>query len=207
MKDRLAKFIKIEGLSPSRFAEILGAQPSSISHLLAGRNKPSFDFLARMIQRFPRLSPDWLLLGSGPMYRPTIGMDAPEQVGVRPQQVGTAFTSSPVESRVDPTPPPPAPEYASDEVYNRGAAFEAPNVETETAASIPNAEDPRRSEVSVQRSEAGDPARHAERIAEGARPNSGLQVPNSERRTPNAELNRIILCYGDGTFETLAPTQ
>ena len=34
MKDRLEKFIKTEGLTPSRFAEIMGVQPSSISHIL-----------------------------------------------------------------------------------------------------------------------------------------------------------------------------
>lgn len=69
MKDRLEKFIKTEGLTPSRFAEIMGVQPSSISHILGGRNKPSFDFIEKMLQRFPKLNPDWLLLGKGNIYR------------------------------------------------------------------------------------------------------------------------------------------
>ena len=69
MRDRLEKFIKTEGLTPSRFAEIMGVQPSSISHILGGRNKPSFDFIEKMLQRFPKLNPDWLLLGKGNIYR------------------------------------------------------------------------------------------------------------------------------------------
>lgn len=69
MKDRLEKFIKSEGLTPSRFAEIMGVQPSSISHILGGRNKPSFDFIEKMLQRFPKINPDWLLLGKGNIYR------------------------------------------------------------------------------------------------------------------------------------------
>lgn len=71
MRDRLEKFIKMEGLTPSRFAEIMGVQPSSISHILGGRNKPSFDFLEKMLLRFPKINPDWLLLGKGSVYRST----------------------------------------------------------------------------------------------------------------------------------------
>ncbi len=71
MRERLEKFIRTEGLTPSRFAEIMGVQPSSISHILSGRNKPSFDFLEKMLLRFPKVNPDWLLLGKGVMYRAT----------------------------------------------------------------------------------------------------------------------------------------
>lgn len=69
MKERLEKFLKAEGLTPSRFAEIMGVQPSSISHILVGRNKPSFDFIEKMLSRFPKVNPDWLILGKGMIYR------------------------------------------------------------------------------------------------------------------------------------------
>ena len=69
MKERLEKFIRTEGLTPSRFAEIMGVQPSNISHILGGRNKPSFDFIEKMLLRFPKVNPDWLLLGKGSIYR------------------------------------------------------------------------------------------------------------------------------------------
>lgn len=71
MKERLEKFIRTEGLTPSRFAEIMGVQPSSISHILSGRNKPSFDFIEKMLLRFPKVNPDWLLVGKGSIYRAT----------------------------------------------------------------------------------------------------------------------------------------
>lgn len=61
--------MKSEGLKPSQLAEMLEINPAGISHLMAGRNKPSFDFLKKMLMKFPRLNPDWLLLDSGPMYR------------------------------------------------------------------------------------------------------------------------------------------
>ena len=69
MKEKLQQLMKIEGLTSSRMAEILGIQPSGISHILAGRNKPGFDLLQKILRRFPRVNPDWLLLDSEQMYR------------------------------------------------------------------------------------------------------------------------------------------
>lgn len=61
--------MKNEGLKSSQLAEMLGINPAGISHILAGRNKPGFDLLQKILRRFPRISPDWLLLDQGPMYR------------------------------------------------------------------------------------------------------------------------------------------
>lgn len=69
MREKLLKLMKSQKLSSSRLAEILEIQPSSISHILSGRNKPSFDFLVKILRRFPTLNPDWLLLDSDQMYR------------------------------------------------------------------------------------------------------------------------------------------
>ena len=72
MRERLSKFIEMERLTSSRLAEILGVQPSNISHILGGRNKPSFEFIEKLLLRFPKLNPDWIILGKGPVYRPEI---------------------------------------------------------------------------------------------------------------------------------------
>lgn len=69
MNDRLDKFLLAEQLTPAKFADIIGVQRSSISHIISGRNKPSFDFIAKVLQRFPRVNPDWLILGKGEMYK------------------------------------------------------------------------------------------------------------------------------------------
>ena len=69
MKDRLAQFLKKERLTAVKFAEIMEVQPSSISHLLSGRNKPNFEFISRMLLRFPDLNPDWLINGKGDIYK------------------------------------------------------------------------------------------------------------------------------------------
>ena len=42
-------------------------QPSNISHLLNGRNKPSIDFLIKLKETFPEYSFDWIILGKKPI--------------------------------------------------------------------------------------------------------------------------------------------
>lgn len=69
MKDRLAQFLRSEGLTAVKFAEIMEVQPSSISHLLSGRNKPNFEFISRLLLRFPALNPDWIINGIGDIYK------------------------------------------------------------------------------------------------------------------------------------------
>lgn len=69
MEERLKLFLAMEGLSPSQFADKLGVQRSGISHLLSGRNKPSFEFINKMLVTFPKINPDWLITGNGKAYR------------------------------------------------------------------------------------------------------------------------------------------
>ena len=69
MREKLQILMNAENLTGSRLAEYLGIQPSSISHIMSGRNKPSLDFVQKILQRYPRINPDWLLLDSEQMYR------------------------------------------------------------------------------------------------------------------------------------------
>ena len=69
MREKLQKLMTDEHLTSSRFAELLGIQPSGVSHLLGGRNKPSFDLVQKILRRFPHINPDWLILDSEQMYR------------------------------------------------------------------------------------------------------------------------------------------
>ena len=68
MKERLIQLLDLEQLSPSKFADIIGVQRSSMSHVISGRNKPSFDFLQKTLKAFPGLNASWLMLGEGSMY-------------------------------------------------------------------------------------------------------------------------------------------
>ena len=67
MKERLIEFLKAENKTSAQFAEEIGVQPSGISHILSGRNKPSLDFVLKMLEKYPFLSTEWLLFGKGDM--------------------------------------------------------------------------------------------------------------------------------------------
>jgi transcriptional regulator with XRE-family HTH domain len=54
-----------EQLSASMFADKVGVQRSSISHILSGRNKPSLDFILKVTTKFSFIDIQWLLNGKG----------------------------------------------------------------------------------------------------------------------------------------------
>lgn len=62
---RLQKVIDYYGESASSFAEKIGVQRSSISHILSGRNKPSLEFVLKILSSFPDVELYWLLNGKG----------------------------------------------------------------------------------------------------------------------------------------------
>ena len=60
---RIGQILEEQQLSSSAFADTIGVQRSSISHVLSGRNKPSLEFILKIIRAFPSYSTDWLLFG------------------------------------------------------------------------------------------------------------------------------------------------
>lgn len=71
VNDRIIELIKSLQITSQKFAGMLNVQSSSISHITSKRNKPSYDLLYNILEVFPDVSPDWLLLGQGEMYRKT----------------------------------------------------------------------------------------------------------------------------------------
>ncbi len=62
---RLEIILDYYSLSASNFADKIGVQRSSMSHLLSGRNKPSLDFILKIIEVFPDVDLYWILNGYG----------------------------------------------------------------------------------------------------------------------------------------------
>jgi len=62
---RLQRLMEYNELSASALADHLGVPRSSISHLLSERNKPSLDFVLRIIDKYPEVDLYWLLYGDG----------------------------------------------------------------------------------------------------------------------------------------------
>jgi transcriptional regulator with XRE-family HTH domain len=62
---RLEIILDYYSLNASTFADKIGVQRSSLSHLLSGRNKPSLDFILKIMDVFPEVDLYWILNGTG----------------------------------------------------------------------------------------------------------------------------------------------
>ena len=90
MNYRLQQFLSAENLSQAQFADIIGVARASVSHIIAGRNKPGFDFILSMANSFPNLNLEWLVTGRGKMYKtptdlfPMEGQEPLQQAQIAP---------------------------------------------------------------------------------------------------------------------------
>lgn len=69
MVERISLILKSKNLTPSQFADKIGVQRSSVSHVLSGRNNPSLDFISKILSAFDELSYEWMLAGKGEMFK------------------------------------------------------------------------------------------------------------------------------------------
>ena len=106
MKDRIQKFINKEGISPAHFADEIGVQRSSVSHILSGRNNPSFDFIQKILDRYKNLNAEWLIMGIGDMYKKVEKnisfITEPNRREISPQQKDLFAESNAVKSEPPP---------------------------------------------------------------------------------------------------------
>lgn len=78
MNTRLKQFLAAENITQAQFADSINVVRASVSHVLSGRNNPSFDFIKAMMQRYPNLNIDWLMFGKGRMYKDTAPVQEPD---------------------------------------------------------------------------------------------------------------------------------
>ncbi|WP_027126985.1 helix-turn-helix domain-containing protein [Gelidibacter mesophilus] len=78
---RLQKVIDYYAESASSFSDKIGVQRSSISHILSGRNKPSLDFVLKILTSYPEVELYWLLNGKGEFP------SQPNKVPIPPEKV------------------------------------------------------------------------------------------------------------------------
>jgi len=69
MRDRLLQVMNHLGLTATRLADEIGVQRSGISHILSGRNQPSYDFIVKIMNKYPEINIEWLLNGNGKLLK------------------------------------------------------------------------------------------------------------------------------------------
>jgi len=75
-KERIEQVIQTLGLTARQFAAEIRVQPGTISNMMAGRNNPSLEVMKRIMERYPTLNPEWLIVGKGEMWRTVPGEQA-----------------------------------------------------------------------------------------------------------------------------------
>ncbi|NLB67140.1 MAG: helix-turn-helix transcriptional regulator [Bacteroidales bacterium] len=197
MDKRLQQFLDLEDLTPSKLADILQIQRSGISHLLSGRNKPSFDFIEGVLKNFPQINPDWLILGKGKPYRSQISAPSP--------------SPTPVTSPTPPTPSSPVTLFDTLPEQNQESLFDLPKFVPETAVerpfeviSTPNALNDVQEEPPVTPTV----TQHVTMVSEPSKPSENPIIEPSPTISPqilaakrDKHIIRITVFYNDGTFE------
>jgi len=61
LNDKVKSILAQLQMTPSHFADEIGVQRSSISHILSGRNRPSLEIIQKVVTRFPEFTYEWLL--------------------------------------------------------------------------------------------------------------------------------------------------
>ena len=201
MNRRFQTILDLENLSPAQLADRLGVQRSGISHILSGRNKPSFELLQRVVQSFPEISAEWLITGNGKPLKEQNQAAASGAASGATSSAASGATSGAANSRSSGTTPSISPSTTSgsnnsstsgtisgttppfEGLFNSSEAATEPQIPAQTS-DIEGIED---------------------EISDFQPLQSSIFDANPANDREKRALKRVILIYNDNTFEELLP--
>ena len=80
MNNRLKQFLAAENITQAQFADNINVVRASVSHVLSGRNNPSYEFIRSIMEKYPELNIEWLMFGNGKMYKSNHLQEEPKPV-------------------------------------------------------------------------------------------------------------------------------
>lgn len=83
--DRFEEILDFTGITPYRLAKEIDTSDVIISRIRSGKTKPSFEFLAKLVDKYPLFDLNYLLTGEGELLKKT-GQSSPQN-----QQNNTSF--------------------------------------------------------------------------------------------------------------------
>ncbi len=197
MNKRLQQFLDLENLTPARLADILGVQRSGMSHILSGRNKPGFDFIHKLLTKYPNISADWFITGKGKPYKETT--PTPSTTHYTPQDYKEEKKKLPGdgEQNDEIVPITSSPLDFDSNLFDSGEIFSQNEENLFSDANIQHQENTHQ----ITDNKSVNPQNRAQQLNEN-------QI--FEKRPPVAQqkrsIKRVILFYSDGSFEELFPS-
>jgi transcriptional regulator with XRE-family HTH domain len=194
MTDRISLLIKAKNLSSAQFADEIGVQRSSISHLMSGRNKPSLDLIQKTLQRFPEVSTEWLLFGKGEMVPEMNLFNSQVRFGKNESDERLALEEESLQSGREKEP------------FSKSAADQASDI------NMPAQEGKEAIAEMEQRHEgmakpSAQPAENAKNIIEARKesPEDTGRVKSQPDGKKGSAIDQIIVFYDDRTFIAYSP--
>ena len=175
INERITKVLEYSGFSASEFADEIDVQRSSISHIISGRNKPSLEFVTKIKNRFPELSWDWIILGTGEMKQ----TDSPFPISEKQEENS-------------------APDLFTliDEDY-KNEVFVQDNIQNETLRELNNSFPSPRKEISSD-------SQPLEIFNDISKNQHAVNKELTPKETEN-KIKRIVFFYENGKFEAFEP--
>ena len=197
MNRRFQTILDLENLSPAQLADRLGVQRSGISHILSGRNGPSFELLQRVVQSFPEISAEWLITGNGKPLK--------EQNLAAASGAASSATSGAANSRSSGTTPSTTPSISPSTTSGSN--------NSSTSGTISGATPPfeglfNSSEAATEPqipAQTSDIEGIEDEISDFQPLQSSIFDANPANDREKRALKRVILIYNDNTFEELLP--
>ena len=193
MNRRFQTILDLENLSPAQLADRLGVQRSGISHILSGRNKPSFELLQRVVQSFPEISAEWLITGNGKPLK--------EQNQAAASGATSSATSSAANSRSSGTTPSISPSTTSGS-NNSSTSGTISGATPPFEGLFNSSESATEPQIPAQTS---DIEGIEDEISDFQPLQSSIFDANPANDREKRALKRVILIYNDNTFEELLP--
>ena len=205
MNRRFQTILDLENLSPAQLADRLGVQRSGISHILSGRNKPSFELLQRVVQSFPEISAEWLITGNGKPLKEQNQAAASGAASSAASGATSGTASSAANSRSSGTTPSTTPSISPSTTSG--------NNNSSTSGTISGATPPfeglfNSSEAATEPqipAQTSDIEGIEDEISDFQPLQSSIFDVNPANDREKRALKRVILIYNDNTFEELLP--
>ena len=197
MNRRFQTILDLENLSPAQLADRLGVQRSGISHILSGRNKPSFELLQRVVQSFPEISAEWLITGNGKPLK--------EQNQAAASGAASSAASSAANSRSSGTTPSTTPSISPSTTSGSNNSSTSGTISGTTPpfeGLFNSSEAATEPQIPAQTS---DIEGIEDEISDFQPLQSSIFDANPANDREKRALKRVILIYNDNTFEELLP--
>lgn len=197
MNRRFQTILDLENLSPAQLADRLGVQRSGISHILSGRNKPSFELLQRVVQSFPEISAEWLITGNGKPLK--------EQNLAAASGAASSATSGAANSRSSGTTPSTTPSISPSTTSGSNNSSTSGTISGATPpfeGLFNSSESATEPQIPAQTS---DIEGIEDEISDFQPLQSSIFDANPANDREKRALKRVILIYNDNTFEELLP--